>query len=121
MASSGMRICITNRAVYRKLQELENIMSTVLAGLAQLQQAATEEAAALAANTAATQAVVKAVSDDTTQIANLTAQLAALNTEDPQVAALAAQFTAAAQSLQANTANLTTAVTPAPAATTPAA
>ena len=90
-------------------------MSTILAGLADLQAVAQAEADAVAANTAATQNVLKALVDDNTQIANLTAQLAALNSEDAAVQNLAAQFQATVTSQQANTAALVAAVTPPPA------
>ena len=73
-----MRFFITNRALWRKLEQLENIMATVPAGLASLTQAVTD--------------LTAEVSAATTRLADLASQLTALNSEDPQVQALAGQI-----------------------------
>ena len=87
-----MRPCITNRAIWRKLEELENlIMATVPAGLTALTTAVAD--------------LTAAVSAATTELASLSAQLTALNSEDPQVQTLAAQ-------IETQVGNLKAAVTP---------
>lgn len=81
-------------------------MSTIATGLAALQQAQADETAAIQANTEATQAVVA-------EVASLSAQLSSLNSEDPAVAAIAADLETKVAALQQNTAALVAATTPA--------
>jgi hypothetical protein len=71
----------------KRLTHMEEIMSTVPAGLAALQAADANLAAAVSA----------AVAD----IAGLSAQLTALNTEDPAVAAIAADLQSKVDALNA--------------------
>ena len=73
-----MRFHVTNRALMRKLIELEKIMATVPAGLASLTQAVTD--------------LTTAVNASIARLADLAAQLAALNSEDPAVAELATKI-----------------------------
>jgi phage shock protein A len=94
-------------------KEIKELMSTVPTGLAALTQADADLAAAITANTTETTAVVAA-------IAALSAQLTALNSEDPQVATIAADLETKVAALTANTTALTAAIAP-PASTTPAA
>ena len=100
--------------ILKKLDALEILMGGVTDGLSQLQNAEADVEAAVSANTAAVQQVAKALADDTKQIADLTAQLSALQDLNPQAAAIAAELEKVAVSAQANTATLTAAV-PAPA------
>ncbi len=85
--------------------------STVGAGLQALQQADTDLAAAVTANTTATQAVLA-------EIKTLTDELS--NSEDPAVQTAAADIETKITALQASTAALNAAVTPATPAPTPA-
>ena len=78
--------------------------TTTGAGLTALQQADTDLAAAVTANTAATQAVL-------TEIQTLTAELA--SNEDPAVQTIATDIESKITALQASTASLTAAVAPA--------
>jgi DNA anti-recombination protein RmuC len=105
------------RRILEEIEDLKRIIrhmaTNTQAGLAALQQADTDLAAAVTANTAASQAVL-------TDIQTLTAELA--NNEDPAVQQLATDIAAKVAALQANTDALTAAVTPAapPPAPTPA-
>jgi hypothetical protein len=78
-------------------------MSTVPPGLAALESAAT--------------ALATAVGNAVTELQSLSSQLAALNTEDPQVASVAASLSTLATNLEA----AVTAAAPAPAAPAPVA
>ena len=103
------------RRILEEIGDLKRIIhhmsTTTLAGLAALQQADTDLAAAVTANTAATQEVL-------TDIQTLTTELA--NNEDPAVQQVATDIAAKVTALQANTAALVAAVTPAtPAAPEP--
>lgn len=101
-------------------RSIEAMSSTVATGLEALQQADSDLAAAVTANTAATQAAL-------TDIKSLVSQLAASQgaSEDPQVQAIATDIETKVAAIQASTAALTAAVTPAtpaaPAAPAPAA
>lgn len=96
-------------------RKIHTMGTTVNAGLAALQQAQTDTAAAVTANTAAVNQIVTAYADQAKQIATLQGQVSALNTEDPEVQALAAGLETLAQTTAANTAALTAALPPAPA------
>lgn len=80
-------------------------MNRMADGLTALQQADTDLAQAITDNTTAVQAAV-------TDIENLSAQLSGLNTEDPAVAAIAADLETKVAALKASTTALNNAVTP---------
>lgn len=86
-------------------RDIHILMSTVPSGLAALQQADSDLAAAITANTTETTAIVAAV-------AALSAQLSALTNEDPQVQTIAADLETKVAALQANTSALTAAIAP---------
>ena len=99
-----------HEAIERLERKIETMSTNVNAGLAALQQADTDLAAAVTANTAETQAAL-------TDIQELTAELA--SNEDPAVQNIAADIETKISALQASTAALTAAVTP-PTPPTPA-
>lgn len=99
--------------ILKRICNLEKMMSSEATGISQLQQAEQDEAAAVAANTVAIQALVKAFTDGQATIADLTAKLSTLNSEDPAVAALAAEFETAVTAQNANTAAINAVLTPA--------
>ena len=98
-----------HREIRQAIQSLErtiDIMSTnVNAGLAALQQADADLAFAITANTASTTQLVA-------DVATLSSQLSAINSEDPAVQTIAADLETKVAALQANTAALTAAVKP---------
>ena len=93
LALAAVQITMLGYVIYRQ-RKMEKIIMATNAGLTQLQKADADLAAE----------VVAVVAD----IANLSAQLSALNSEDPAVAALAAD-------IEAKVAALQTAVAPPPA------
>ena len=104
---------ISNRITQAELRELrrsiEIMSSTVNAGLAALQQADNDLAAAVTANADATQNVLA-------EIKTMVAQLA--NNEDPAVQTIASDIETKIATLQASTAALTAVVAPPVAAPT---
>lgn len=92
--------------ILEKLEALEKIMSTVPAGLAALQQADTDLKNAVTQNTTNTGTAVQKILD-------LVNQLTA--SEDPAVAAAAADIEAQAQAIMANNTQLANGVNPQPA------
>lgn len=85
---AAVQVALLGYVIYRQ-RKMEKIMATVPAGLASLTQAEQDLAAAETAAVA--------------QLVSLAAQLSALQSEDPQVATLAAQIEAQAKALQAAT------------------
>jgi septal ring factor EnvC (AmiA/AmiB activator) len=83
---AAVQVAMLGYVIY-KLTQMEKIMATVPAGLTALQKADSDLAAE----------VVTVVAD----IATLSAQLSALNSEDPAVAALAADIETKVEALQA--------------------
>lgn len=94
-------------------REIQRMSSDVNQGLAALTAAEARLAQAVLDNTTAEQAIVA-------EIAVLTTQLSNLNSEDPQVQAIADDLTAKVEALQANTAAMQAAIPPPPAPPAPA-
>lgn len=86
-------------------KDIHTLMATTASGLAALQQADADLATAVAANTAANTAILA-------DVATLISQLNS-STEDASVLTIAADLETKVATLQANTAALTAAVTPA--------
>jgi len=105
-----------HRQIMEKLAEIQKeihaMATNTQAGLDALNQAESDLATDVAAETGADNQIIAALQAEQAQIAALQQQVAALNTEDPAVAAVAAQLETLAGTSKANAAAVAAALAP---------